>query len=193
MTQYVTTFPLPWKRPDAQIPPSGVSQRPAPHLEFTLAVDEEGRLTTTAFGGVEALLKRSPLDHVVKDDSRTAPARRQIEAFFRGEQTTFTLTLAPRGSVFQQRVWHALQLIPFGQTRSYGDLARELGSAPRAVGRANATNPICLVIPCHRVIGADGSLTGFAFGEEVKRQLLEHEAQLRFPKLQSAWGVEVGS
>jgi len=85
--------------------------------------------------------------------------------------------LAPIGTEFQKRVWDALCAIPVGETRGYAQLAGQLGSpqAARAVGRANATNPICLFVPCHRVIGADGSLTGFAFGEDIKRKLLEHE------------------
>ena len=89
----------------------------------------------------------------------------------------FTLKLAPSGTPFQQGVWAALQRIPFGESRSYGQIATELGNpgASRAVGRANATNPIALIVPCHRVIGSDGSLTGFAFGEDIKRRLLAHE------------------
>ena len=89
------------------------------------------------------------------------------------------MPLAPAGTAFQQRVWKALLRIPFGRTRSYGEIARELRSSARAVGRANSTNPVCLIVPCHRVIGADGSLTGFAFGEDLKRRLLEHEARPR--------------
>jgi methylated-DNA-[protein]-cysteine S-methyltransferase len=73
-----------------------------------------------------------------------------------------------------------LRKIPSGETRSYGELARQLGSSPRAVGRANATNPICLIVPCHRVIGADGSMTGYAFGEKIKRRLLEIESAPAF-------------
>ena len=91
------------------------------------------------------------------------------------------MKLAPCGTPFQQSVWTALQRIPFGETRSYGQLATELGNpgAARAVGRANATNPIALIVPCHRVIGSDGSLTGFAFGEDIKRRLLAHEGASR--------------
>ncbi len=97
--------------------------------------------------------------------------------YFTGKRESFTLKLAPSGTAFQQSVWTALQRIPFGETRSYGQLATELGNpgASRAVGRANATNPIALIIPCHRVIGSDGAQTGFAFGEEIKRQLLALE------------------
>jgi methylated-DNA-[protein]-cysteine S-methyltransferase len=83
--------------------------------------------------------------------------------------------MAPKGSAFQLRVWQALREIPVGETRSYGELAKGLGSSARAVGRANATNPICVIVPCHRVIGANGDLTGFAFGVEIKQWLLEIE------------------
>jgi methylated-DNA-[protein]-cysteine S-methyltransferase len=99
-----------------------------------------------------------------------------VHAWFKGQRRDFSVPLAPRGSAFQQRVWAELARIPFGETRSYGELARVLKSAPRAVGRANATNPISLLIPCHRVIGADGKLTGYAFGEATKRRLLDFEA-----------------
>jgi methylated-DNA-[protein]-cysteine S-methyltransferase len=104
--------------------------------------------------------------------------RREIEEYFAGQRRTFTVRLAAAGTPFQQAVWSALRKIPFGQTASYGDIAVALGrpGAARAVGRANGTNPICVIVPCHRVIGADGSLTGFAFGEKIKRQLLELEA-----------------
>ena len=106
---------------------------------------------------------------------------RETAEYFAGKRQHFTLRLAPQGTPFQQTVWGGLQRIPFGETRSYGQLAADLGlgNASRAVGRANATNPITLYIPCHRVIGADGSLTGYAFGEELKRRLLEHEGALQ--------------
>lgn len=107
-----------------------------------------------------------------------AAARGQLEEFFAGARREFDLPLAPDGSDFQRRVWAALRDIPFGETRSYGDLAERLGSSPRAVGRANATNPVAVIVPCHRVIGADGTLTGYAGGLENKRWLLEHEGAL---------------
>ena len=92
---------------------------------------------------------------------------------------TFDLPLAPRGTGFQQRVWRALAKIPFGETRSYGELARAIGrpSASRAVGAANGKNPISIIVPCHRVIAASGALTGYAGGLAAKRWLLEHEAR----------------
>ena len=149
-----------------------------PFGDFSIAVDDSAALVATAFGPAAALPARAALCHTLYDKVRTAAAREQIRAYFAGERRDFDLPLAPSGSVFQQRVWAALRDIPFGETRSYGELARALGSSPRAVGRANATNPICLIIPCHRVIGADGSLPGYAFGEDIKRRLLEHEDAL---------------
>jgi len=148
---------------------------PTPLGIMSLATDDSGAIVATAFGGQDALGTRFAAGELVRDNERTKEAREQIAAYFARERRNFTLRLAPQGTPFQLRVWTALRAIPFGGTRSYGELARELESSPRAVGRANATNPICLIVPCHRVIGADGSLTGFAFGEELKRRLLIHE------------------
>jgi methylated-DNA-[protein]-cysteine S-methyltransferase len=105
----------------------------------------------------------------------------QLTAYFAGELTRFDLPLDLGGTGFQQRCWLALATIPYGQTVSYGEQARRLGLGPaaaRAVGAANGQNPLPLVLPCHRVIGADGSLTGFGGGLRVKRFLLEHEGAL---------------
>jgi methylated-DNA-[protein]-cysteine S-methyltransferase len=101
----------------------------------------------------------------------------QIDAYFAGTLTRFSLPLAPRGSAFQQRVWAALQDIPYGETESYGELAQRIGApgAARAVGLANGRNPIAIVIPCHRVIGSHGKLTGFGGGLDRKKQLLDLE------------------
>ena len=100
-----------------------------------------------------------------------------LDAYFDGELTHFDVPLAPRGSEFQQRVWAALQEIPYGRTESYGELAERVGSpgGARAVGLANGKNPIGIIIPCHRVVGADGSLTGYGGGIERKQQLLDLE------------------
>ncbi len=102
---------------------------------------------------------------------------RQLDAYFAGERRAFDLPLAPQGTAFQLQVWEQLRLIPFGQTISYGELARRIGdpNAARAVGAANGQNPISIIVPCHRVIGADGSLAGFGGGVATKRALLEHE------------------
>ena len=104
-------------------------------------------------------------------------AIRQLRAYFAGELTRFELPLDPRGTEFQCRVWMALREIPYGETRTYAEQARCIGkpAAVRAVGAANGRNPLAIVVPCHRVIGSDGSLTGFGGGLDVKRQLLEHE------------------
>ena len=108
-------------------------------------------------------------------------AARQLDAYFEGELTAFDLPLVLHGTAFQRSCWLALATIPYGQIVSYGEQARRLGlgnDAARAVGAANGQNPLPIVLPCHRVIGADGSLTGFGGGLHVKRFLLEHEGAL---------------
>lgn len=115
----------------------------------------------------------------IHDDACLAPVRAQLEEYFGGERTSFDVPLAFEGTAFQTRVWQALTLIPFGTTTSYGELARRVGKenwpGARAVGAANGQNPIAVIVPCHRVIGADGSLTGFGGGLPRKRWLLSHE------------------
>ena len=109
-----------------------------------------------------------------------ARARQQLTEYFAGSRTTFDLPLEPGGTPFQQSVWDALRTIPYGTTTSYGAIARRLGDvhATRAVGAANGQNPIPIVVPCHRVVGARGELTGFGGGLDRKRWLLEHEGAL---------------
>ena len=104
-------------------------------------------------------------------------ASAQLAAYFAGERTTFDLPLRATGTPFERAVWDELQRIPYGETTSYGELAARVGepSAARAVGRANGRNPIPIIVPCHRVIGADGSLTGFGGGLQCKRALLDLE------------------
>lgn len=104
-------------------------------------------------------------------------ARDQLEEYFDGKRTGFDLPLAPHGTAFQQKVWAALSRIPFGQTKSYGELARELGTAARALGGACGRNPIPVIIPCHRVLGANGAMGGYSGidGIETKEFLLRHE------------------
>ncbi len=108
-----------------------------------------------------------------------AQAKEQLAAYFRGELTQFDLPLAPEGTTFQRAVWEELRRIPYGTTVSYGEVARRLGrpNACRAVGLANGRNPLPIVVPCHRVIGADGSLTGYGGGLACKRALLDLEAR----------------
>ncbi len=110
-----------------------------------------------------------------------APVVAQLQAYFAGELTDFDLPLQMHGTEFQRRVWAALCEIPYGETISYGELARWVGNpkASRAVGLANGRNPVAIVVPCHRVIGADGSLTGYGGGLDRKVWLLEHEASYR--------------
>ncbi len=107
-----------------------------------------------------------------------AAVRRQLDEYFAGRRQSFDMPINPAGTRFQRRVWKEVREIPYGVTASYGEIAAAVGraGASRAVGRANATNPVCLVTPCHRVIGKDGSLTGFGGGIETKRWLLEHES-----------------
>lgn len=111
------------------------------------------------------------------DDPPFAVAIAQLRAYFRGELTTFDLPLALRGTPFQRRVWAALGTIPYGETLSYGQLAERLGvpTAARAVGLANGRNPVGIIVPCHRVVGANGSLTGYGGGLDRKRRLLAFE------------------
>jgi methylated-DNA-[protein]-cysteine S-methyltransferase len=113
-----------------------------------------------------------------RDDGALVPAVAQLREYFAGERRAFALPLAPSGSPFERRVWQELLEIPYGETASYGEIARRIGapSAARAVGLANGRNPIAVVVPCHRVIGANGSLTGYGGGLERKRWLLDLEA-----------------
>lgn len=112
-----------------------------------------------------------------RDDGVFAQAVRQLSEYFASERTRFDLPLAPRGDAFQQKVWMLLRDIPYGQTRNYGQLAASLGdrNLARAVGAANARNPLSIIVPCHRVIGSDGNLVGYAGGLDRKRFLLALE------------------
>lgn len=149
--------------------------------ELAFAVDEAGALVAVAFPGQEDLARLAGLDpsgngRLMTDETRTAAAHAQLGGYFSGSLRGFDLAVAPRiGTPFQRRVWQALMRIPYGATWSYARLASETGSVARAVGSANGANPISIVVPCHRVIGSDGSLTGYAGGLERKRWLLAHE------------------
>ena len=128
---------------------------------------------------------RRPKPGWTADAAPFREAARQLDAYFTGELTGFDLPLEPRGNPFQMAVWAELRRIPYGETASYGDIARRIGeplSASRAVGAANGANPLPIVIPCHRVIGADNSLTGFGGGLATKRFLLDLEFRVRPPK-----------
>ncbi len=159
---------------------------PSPLVDVLVAVDEDGALQHLDFVGRhtrEELVRRIEKKGktVVWEPARCAHVRTQLEEYFRGERRGFELELAPEGTPFQKSVWKALCDIPYGETISYGELARRVGSpnASRAVGRANGTNPISLVVPCHRVIGADGKLTGYGGGLPTKRALLDFESGQR--------------
>lgn len=121
-----------------------------------------------------------PVDRWEQAGAQLDEACRQLEEYFAGRRQRFELRLAARGSAFQQAVWEALRQIPYGSTCSYAELARRIGrpTAMRAVGAANGANPIAVIVPCHRVIGSDGSLTGFAGGLPRKRLLLQLEGAL---------------
>ena len=145
-----------------------------------------GPLTLRADDGVLSGLylpeqRRGPAPETLgdRDDDGLPAVREQLAAYFDGELTVFDLPLDLRGTEFQRRVWSELRTIPYGQTRTYGELAASLGtpSASRAVGLANGRNPISIVVPCHRVVGTNGSLTGYAGGVERKRALLDLEAR----------------
>ena len=136
---------------------------------------------------------RTPLDIGARADSHPVlvETERQLGEYFSGRRKEFALTLDVDGTAFQQKVWNALRTIPFGETRSYGDIAKQIGNpaAMRAVGAANGRNPVSIVVPCHRVIGSNGSLTGFGGGLEAKAQLLELEgARAATLKAESATG-----
>jgi methylated-DNA-[protein]-cysteine S-methyltransferase len=120
---------------------------------------------------------RSPESEWRRARSPFRAAIEQLEEYFEGARRRFDLALAPRGTEFQHRVWQALMAIPYGTTASYQQIARRIGNpkATRAVGLANGANPVAIIVPCHRVIGADGSLTGFGGGLDLKRRLLELE------------------
>ncbi len=112
-----------------------------------------------------------------RDTSATREAREQLLQYFAGDRQTFDLVLNPVGTDFQKQIWHTLAKIPFGETWSYGQVANKIGApkAVRAVGAANGRNPIPIILPCHRVIGSNGTLTGFGGGLPTKQWLLEHE------------------
>ncbi|GAA4102829.1 methylated-DNA--[protein]-cysteine S-methyltransferase [Actinomadura miaoliensis] len=169
----------------ATAPP--VAAPEAEHRTHAVLDSAVGPLTLVAHDGVlcgayvDAQRHRPPDERfgarVAVTDEPFATVAEQLKAYFAGELTTFDLPLALHGTPFQLRVWAALQEIPYGETISYGELAQEIGkpTAARAVGLANGRNPISIIVPCHRVIGSTGSLTGYGGGLERKRFLLDFE------------------
>lgn len=142
---------------------------------LTLVVDDAGALTGVYMA--EHAHAPDAAARGVRDDTVAPEAAAQLVEYFAGTRTSFDLVVAPVGTAFQRRVWAALREIPYGQTWTYGRLAAHLGNprASRAVGLANARNPLSIVVPCHRVVGTRGSLTGYAGGVARKRWLLDHE------------------
>lgn len=145
-----------------------------------------GQLTLVASEhGLAAILwendnpRRVPLGEVIDSDDHPIllETERQLREYFTGQRTEFSLPMDFRGTEFQRRVWSALLTIPFGETRSYAQIAEQIGcpAAVRAVGAANGKNPLSIIAPCHRVLGSNGKLTGFAGGLETKAKLLSHE------------------
>ncbi len=155
------------------------------HTSITTTIDSPiGELTLTSEEGMLTGIQMHEQKHLkeipstfLRDDRGLADAIEQLNAYFAGELRDFDLPMRMHGTEFQRRVWAALCEIPYGETISYGELARWVGNpkASRAVGLANGRNPVAIVVPCHRVIGADGSLTGYGGGLERKVWLLEHE------------------
>ena len=162
--------------------PLFVTTIPSPLGQLTLVADDAAMVAVLWPDDRPGRVALGPMtdapDHPVLRE-----AAGQLAAYFAGTLSRFTLPLAPRGTAFQQAVWTALNAIPHGETRSYADIARAIGrpTATRAVGAANGRNPISIVTPCHRVVGTDGTLTGFAGGLAAKRWLLAHEAGQRAP------------
>ena len=156
-------------------------------LDFTIMDSPVGKLKLVAsVQGLVAVLwendnpRRVVLGPLTENASSPIlrEAEQQLDEYFEGKRKSFSLALDMRGTPFQKDVWHALLAIPYAETRSYGQLAQQLGNplASRAVGAANGRNPISIIVPCHRVIGSSGKLTGFAGGLDVKARLLELEA-----------------
>lgn len=146
----------------------------SPVGDLLIAGDHEGLKQVNFPAGKN---KTRPAKDWERDDLKLKDAREQLKAYFKGDLKKFKLKLAPDGTPFQKDVLNALQAIPYGETRSYMDIARAVGrpKACRAVGGANGRNPLAIVIPCHRVIGASGELTGFGGGLPVKKVLLDLE------------------
>jgi methylated-DNA-[protein]-cysteine S-methyltransferase len=145
-----------------------------------------GKLTLIATDkGLAAVLwendnpRRVPLSPLAEDKKHPVlcETEKQLNEYFAGKRNRFSVKLDPKGTKFQNKVWDALRTIPFGETRSYGEIAKQIGNAKamRAVGAANGRNPISIIVPCHRVIGASGQLTGFAGGLDIKERLLSLE------------------
>jgi methylated-DNA-[protein]-cysteine S-methyltransferase len=173
-----------WPDGRAALPQNGAMQTRTPEIRYCYVDSPMGTLLLTAEG--EALSGVYFTDHRHspapaagwrRDDAALEPARAQFGEYFDGRRRQFDLPVVLHGSPFELTVWAALRAIPYGETVSYGHIARAIGrpTAARAVGAANGRNPVCIVVPCHRVIGANGTLTGYGWGLERKVWLLDHE------------------
>ena len=162
--------------------PTLYSFAPSPFGDLLLA-GCESKLRTLLFPAANGNGRADPDPTWRRRDDVFEEARSQLAAYFAGHRRRFTLALAPDATPFQADVLRALRAIPYGETRSYGDVARSIGrpGAARAVGGANARNPLPIVIPCHRVVGTDGELTGFGGGLAAKRHLLRLEQRTQSP------------
>jgi methylated-DNA-[protein]-cysteine S-methyltransferase len=145
-------------------------------------VNEDGALTHIEFldalRGPSVIERLAAADHTIQEDTgHTGEVESELKEYFAGERMAFEIETSPEGTPFQLQVWQKLKLIPYGETRTYGEIAQDLGQpgASRAVGAANGANPIPIVIPCHRVVGSDGTLVGFRGGLKNKARLLEME------------------
>lgn len=161
-----------------------VGQVASPFGPLWIAAIDEGLRVVTVPGGtreacVSLALRHAPSLSVADGGSVVREAAEQLSAYFAGELREFQLPLDPQGTPFQQRVWAAVAAIPYGSTMSYRAIAKQIGAprAVRAVGAANGANPLAIIIPCHRVIGSDGTLTGYGGGLPMKRALLAFEAE----------------
>lgn len=132
--------------------------------------EENGHITRVTWSKI-------PGEYVLGETELIFNCKKQLEEYFAGKRKTFDLPLLPKGTAFQQKVWKALQMIPYGETRTYGQIAEAVGNAKaaRAVGMANHKNPIAIIVPCHRVVGANGKLVGYAGGMDKKEWLLQLE------------------
>ena len=148
-----------------------------PFGTFAAWVDDEGRLLRFRFHVADAALVDPEAE---RNAAKLAEVQRQVDEYSRGARKEFGLELVVEGPDFSKRVWQAMREIPFGDTATYGTIAKRIGhpKATREVGAGCGSNPLALVVPCHRVIGSDGSLTGFGGGLPLKRALLEHEARV---------------
>lgn len=143
--------------------------------DYVIVVDDDGALTGIYRTGQQHLPQADAWGE--RDDEVAGDVVEQLDEYLAGKRTAFDLALAPKGTDFQRAVWDRIAAIPYGQTRTYGEIAGELGSpsASRAVGAATGRNPISIVVPCHRVMGSSGALTGYAGGVETKAKLLDLE------------------